>query len=200
VRSAPIPDIRCNFLGKKPEPREVYMHKRVLILAFAVFLVLSCGREPIFTFDLGSIVYQEGDFPAGTAIPELEKVERGTGWIYDNWHALRLRDAEGETVVYANVIVFTDKKERNKAYDEFTAASFPAEMQIVTPPDIGETIVARKGPDVDGGLSMDLIYQRCYSMVTVRARLDRDPAVTEESVNRYADLLDKRLNQAVCPI
>lgn len=175
------------------------MSRRALILAFTAAAAFACGREPIFTFDLEGVVYREGDFPAGAAVPEVEKVERGTAWTYDGWYALRLRDAEGETVLVADVIVFTDKKERNKAYDEF-AASFPAEMQAVAPPDIGDAIVARKGPEADGGLAIHFIFQRCYSLVAVRARLDRDPAVTEESVVGYAAALDRRLNGIVCPI
>lgn len=175
------------------------IHRRALILAFTAFVAISCGPGAVFTFDLEEIVYQEGDFPAGPAAT-VKTVDRTADWRYETWCELQLHDSRGSLLLTADVVVFTDKQEVNKAFDEFAETEFPATMRIVDPPDVGARIVAYEGLDDGGGRSFELVYRRCYALVSIRARLEAVPAVSRESVEGYAEMLDHRLMGVVCPV
>ena len=171
----------------------------MLIPVCVVLVALSCGRSPIFTVDVEEVVHREGDFPAGPAAT-VRTVDPTADWRCDKWRELQWIDSQGSPVRSADVVVFTDKREANKAFDEFAGAELPATMRIVGPPDVGARIVAYEGPDDDGEGSIALVFRRCYAVASIRARLKTDPAVRRESVGKFADGLDRRLIRAYCPI
>ncbi len=176
------------------------MTKRLPILVFTLVLIVSCGPQTHFDVDLENIVYQEGDLPVEGVSMEIQKVDGEQTWEYDNWIDLQISSEEAEIILDVNVVLFADKKERNKAFDFFSLSETQEGLLLYDPPMIGEETVGRKEPFVDGSSAVNITFQRCYSMVNIWAHIGMDPDITEESIYRYADALDKRLNNAVCPI
>jgi hypothetical protein len=121
-------------------------------------------------------------------------------WSYDNWVELQIWDEERSAILLVDVILFSDKKELLKAYDEFPDRELQQGMPSYDPPDIGEQIVGEKQDGLQGRYAINWTYLRCYSLVNIWARFGGNSPITEEGLSQYAAALDKRLNKSICPI
>jgi hypothetical protein len=95
--------------------------QRWLLFVFVALLAVSCGRVRFDNVDLNHIVYQEGDLPAGGGSMELQKVDAVQDWEYDQWVNGQVFDDRAGILLDVNVVLFTGKKERNKAFDGFSS-------------------------------------------------------------------------------
>jgi hypothetical protein len=177
------------------------MHKRMLVPVFLVVAAMAACRNPGFEWvDLQGLAYQADDLPQAAGTVAVRAVEEGKDWKYLQWINLQLIDPDGGIRLDADVILFSDKKELAKAYQAFTVAESQKGYAEYEPPEIGYAAVGRRR-DAGGGNSEILFsFQRCYAMVNIWACVGGESALTEEDVYRYAEGLDARLNNSVCPI
>jgi hypothetical protein len=178
------------------------MNKRIWLLMIVTVIVVSCEPEVYFDVDLEDIAYREGDLPVTGASMHSQEVNAEKDWKYDSWVELQGIKGEAGNHLMVDVILFADRKELLKAYDEFLSGEGRIETGLAdyVPPEIGYALVGKKQPLPGGGSEVNLTFQRCYALVNVWARFDPVPAFTEEDLYRYAGVLDKRLNESVCPI
>ncbi len=177
------------------------MKGRFLMPVFIVAAaMLACGKTAFTQTDLPGMVYQPGDFPEYHSTPGFQKVTEKRDWDYDQWVQLQVWDEERHADLLVDVILFSDKKELLKAYDELPDGPLQEEMPIFDPPKIGEQIVGKKQEWLDGAYAVNLTYRRCYALVNIWAHFGGTSSFTEESIIEYARALDRRLNNNVCPI
>jgi hypothetical protein len=190
--------------GPAPETRDflgVDMDKRALLLMIVV-VIFSCGPQVMFAVDLKDIAYQEGDLPVEEGALSVQEVDAAKDWQYDSWAEVKLAGGDGELLLLVDVVLFTDKKELQRGYEEFLAGERHIEEGLADyiPPDVGYALLAKKQPRADGGSEVYLTFQRCYALVNIWARIDPVPVFAEKNLYQYAKGLDARLNHSVCPI
>jgi hypothetical protein len=177
------------------------MNRRILIPVFFLAAVLTSCRHPTFEWvDLREVAYQAGDLPADASLPEIVAVDGKKAWKYLQWIKVRLRGMDHETVFDADVILFADRRELLRAFDDFTASEGRKGYEEYTPPEIGYGQIGWKQNGPGASYVINVSFQRCYAMVNIWARVDSESVLSEDDVYAYAAALDQRLNLSVCPI
>jgi hypothetical protein len=181
------------------------MHRVKWLCALAVLSVATACRPTLFSgVDIRQLAYREGELNPTGANLYVAPMTETRNWKYHSWAEVQVIDDSGRGYLIADVILFTDKKELAKAYDEFLAD----ETRIVpgtedpeySPPDVGYAMVGKRQPLFGGGSAINLTFQRCYALINVWGLFEPDPVVAEEDVYQYLQVLDDRLNNSVCPI
>jgi hypothetical protein len=177
------------------------MAKRLLALFLVVALMtIACGGTDFSNVDLESLVYREGDLPTDLGPVGVQAVDQKKDWTYADWAEAQIIAQDDEIVLIVDVILFSDKKELEKAFQDFLTGGIPQSLTVYDPPDIGEKIVGKKLSVSVQSSQIYLVFRRCYSLVTIYAHVFRNSELTEERIYEYAEALDDRLVHSVCPI
>jgi hypothetical protein len=122
------------------------MNKRWLIPVLIVAAAMAaCGSNPTFpSVSLDGLAYREGDLPSEGMSINVRTVDDEKEWKYLQWTNLKLRNADAETVLDVDVILFSDKKELYKAYEVFTVGESQKEYAEYDPPAIGYALIGRR--------------------------------------------------------
>jgi hypothetical protein len=177
------------------------MRRRLLLLAFVIaFPAVACGKTAFPQVDLETIAYREEDLSEYDEAPAVVRVDVEKVWKYESWVEVQVWNERQEGVLLADIILFTDKKELQKAYEEFLGGELQEGMSEYYLPEVGYQLVAKRQAWGGGIYAADWTFQRCYALVNIWATFGGYSPLTEEGVYRYAVSLDQRLNENVCPI
>ncbi len=163
-------------------------------------VMIACGKTTFTQVDLLGLVYQEGDLSEYGSAPGLRPVKEKMDWSYDNWVQVQVFDKENSADLLVDVVLFSDKKELEKAYAEFPNGVLQETMSPFDPPEIGEKIIGKKQEWSLNTYAVNWTFTRCYSLVNIWVQIGGQSPFTAEGLRTYAQALDKRLNNSVCPI
>jgi hypothetical protein len=176
---------------------------RVIGALFTLAVAAACRQTHFPNVDIRQLAFQEGELTPTGATLYVAPMAEPRDWKYDSWAQVQVLDDTGRGYLIADVILFTDKKELQKAYEGFLAETRidpGMEDPEYSPPAVGHDMIGKRQTLYGGGSVINLTFQRCYALVNVWGLFEPDPVLTEEDVYRYLQALDKRLNNSVCPI
>jgi hypothetical protein len=172
---------------------------RILIAPIAFTLLTACRSASFQNTDLRPILLLPDDLPAVLNAGSNSSLEYDESFNYDVAHQQAIVTSSGETAGETRVYLFHSTEDRDRMFDYLSLMETQEGILPYQTPAIGEKILTRQASTRQGGIQIDLTFQRCYAVAHIWLRTTNDFAVQGSDIIAYAQQLDMRLQKVACP-